>query len=214
MEWRTSNHGLRERHAIGRDSAGQSNRHSGLGDGYSVRQRADLERATFTIIAPPTISSISPNAAVAGGPVFTLTVNGTNFDNSASVQWNGTGIPTSFGNSTQLSATVAASLIASPGTALVTVSDNGATSNSATFTIAPAPAIGSLNPTSATAGGPGFTLTVDGSGFASGATVQWNGTGLTTNFVSSSEIDGNRASHANFHSGKRYRYRAGRRGDF
>ena len=144
--------------------------------------------ATFTIIAPPTISSINPNAAVAGGPVFTLTVNGTNFDNSASVQWNGTGIPTSFGNSTQLSATVAASLIASPGTALVTVSDNGATSNSATFTIAPAPAIGSLNPTSATAGGPGFTLTVDGSGFASGATVQWNGTGLTTNFVSSSEM--------------------------
>ncbi len=143
---------------------------------------------TFTIIAAPTITSISPNAAVAGGPVFTLTVTGSNFDSSAFVLWNGQQIPTTFGSSTQLSATVAASLIASPGTALVTVSDNGATSNSATFTIAPAPVIGSLSPSSTSAGGSDFTLTVSGSGFAAGAVVQWNGTGLTTSFVSSSEL--------------------------
>jgi hypothetical protein len=144
--------------------------------------------APFTINPPPTISSLSPNATAAGGPVFTLTVNGSNFDSAATVQWNGTGIPTSFGSSTQLSATVAASLIASPGTALVTVFDDGVTSNSATFTIAPEPAIGSLSPSSATAGGSDFTLTVSGSGFAAGAVVQWNGTELTTAFVSSSEL--------------------------
>ncbi len=144
--------------------------------------------ATFTINPPPTISSLSPNAAVAGGPVFTLTVNGSNFDNSASVQWNGTGIPTSFGSSTQLSATVAASLIASPGTALVTVTDHGATSSPATFTIAPGPVITSLSPDTVTAGASGFTLTVNGTGFISGATVQWNSTGLTTTFVSSTQL--------------------------
>jgi hypothetical protein len=35
------------------------------------------------------------------------------------------------------------------------------------------------------AGGSGFTLTVNGTGFANGAVVQWNGTPLTTAFISS-----------------------------
>src|SRR5579864_8604674 len=35
------------------------------------------------------------------------------------------------------------------------------------------PAISNLNPTSATAGGPAFTLTVTGTNFASKATVNW-----------------------------------------
>jgi hypothetical protein len=130
--------------------------------------------------------------AVAGGPVFTLTVNGSNFDNSASVQWNGTAIPTQFGSSTQLSATVAASLINSPGTALVTVSDNGATSSPATFTIAPAPVISSLSPDTATAGASAFAMTVTGTGFVSGATVQWTNTSgttsLTTTFGSATQL--------------------------
>jgi len=42
------------------------------------------------------------------------------------------------------------------------------------------PAISNLNPPSATAGGPAFTLTVTGSNFASKATVNWNGTAQTT----------------------------------
>jgi|SRR5580700_9502434 hypothetical protein len=50
-----------------------------------------------------------------------------------------------------------------------------------------APAITSLSPNSIAAGYPFPTLTlaVNGSGFASGATVQWNGTALGTSFVSS-----------------------------
>ncbi len=42
------------------------------------------------------------------------------------------------------------------------------------------PAISNLNPTSATAGGPTFTLTVTGTNFASKATVNWNGAAQTT----------------------------------
>ena len=45
-----------------------------------------------------------------------------------------------------------------------------------------------LVPTSATPGGPGFTLTVNGTGFASGATVIWNGVGLATTFVSGEKL--------------------------
>jgi uncharacterized membrane protein len=45
-----------------------------------------------------------------------------------------------------------------------------------------------LVPTSVTPGGPAFTLTVNGSGFVSGATVLWNGSARVTTFVSSSQL--------------------------
>lgn len=45
-----------------------------------------------------------------------------------------------------------------------------------------------LVPMTIAPGGPSFTLTVNGSDFVSGAVVKWNGTALTTQFVSSSQI--------------------------
>jgi hypothetical protein len=45
-----------------------------------------------------------------------------------------------------------------------------------------------LVPTSVAPGGAGFTLTVNGTGFVSGAVINWNGTALTTTFVSSSQL--------------------------
>jgi hypothetical protein len=50
------------------------------------------------------------------------------------------------------------------------------------------PAITSLIPSSATAGGAPFTLTVSGSGFVPGSTVRWEGTARTTTFVSASQL--------------------------
>src|SRR5438093_12620277 len=45
-----------------------------------------------------------------------------------------------------------------------------------------------LVPSAVAPGGPDFTLTVNGTGFVSGATVNWNGTPLATTFVSSSQL--------------------------
>jgi hypothetical protein len=45
-----------------------------------------------------------------------------------------------------------------------------------------------LVPDTATPGGPAFTLTVNGAGFVSGATVDFNGIALPTTFVSSSQV--------------------------
>ncbi len=146
---------------------------------------------TFPINAPtPSITSLSPTSATAGGAAFTLTVNGTSFLTGAKVQWNGTALTTTFVSSTQLTAAVAASLIAAPGTASVTaVNTGGSPSATVAFPInAPTPSITSLSPTSATVGGAAFTLTVNGSNFLTGATVQWNGTALTTTFVSSTQL--------------------------
>jgi hypothetical protein len=72
-----------------------------------------------------TITSLSPPSAVAGGPDFTLTVNGTNFTTSSVVLWNGSPLTTTFISAIQLTVTVTASLIASPGTATVTVNTGG-----------------------------------------------------------------------------------------
>jgi hypothetical protein len=53
------------------------------------------------------------------------------------------------------------------------------------FTVSnPAPAITSLSPDSAIAGGPAFALTVDGSGFVPGSIVRWNGADQPTAFIS------------------------------
>src|SRR5271170_5035622 len=41
---------------------------------------------------PPTIAAISPNSSEQDGPAFTLSVVGSNFLSSATVQWNGSGM--------------------------------------------------------------------------------------------------------------------------
>ena len=52
------------------------------------------------------------------------------------------------------------------------------------------PTIASLNPSSATAGDAGFTLTINGSNFGSKAVANWNGAAQTANtmFVSASQL--------------------------
>lgn len=96
----------------------------------------------FVLEAPnpvPVLSSISPSKTGAGGPAFTLVVTGSSFLSSSTVDWNGTALTTTFVSATELKATVPASLIATPGTASVTVvnpAPGGGTSNSLTFTIA------------------------------------------------------------------------------
>jgi hypothetical protein len=50
------------------------------------------------------------------------------------------------------------------------------------------PAITQLVPGGATHGGPAFTLTINGSNFAGSAAVNWNGTPLTTTFVTANQL--------------------------
>ena len=52
----------------------------------------------------------------------------------------------------------------------------------------PSIAMGSLNPSSAVAGGAAFTLTVTGANFVSTSTVQWNGNAHTTTSASSTSL--------------------------
>jgi hypothetical protein len=98
----------------------------------------------ITVSARPTINSIDPTCVAPGGPQFTLTVIGTNYVSGATVNWNGSPLVTTFVSSTQLTATVPANLIATAGTASITVVNPtcfGATSTPVTLTISNTPVI-------------------------------------------------------------------------
>ncbi len=144
----------------------------------------------------PTTTTINPSSTTAGGPGFMLTVNGTNFVSTSVVRWNGADRTTTFVSATRLTATISASDIAVAGTAQVKVfnpAPGGGASNAQTFTITavagnPAPTTTTINPSSTTAGGPGFTLTVNGTNFVSTSVVRWNGADRTTPFVSATQL--------------------------
>src|SRR5262249_25750625 len=104
--------------------------------------RAATSPPVTVVPGAPTVSSLSPASAVAGGAAFTLTVNGSGFTSAVGVRWHGSDRSTTFVGTTQLRAFIAAADIASAGTAQVTVflpPPGGGTSTPASFTIAAAP---------------------------------------------------------------------------
>ena len=166
-------------------------------DGTTNRTNIDdITISDYVVNNPvPAATSLSPTSATAGGTSFTLTVNGSNFISSSVVKWNGTSLTTTYVSATQVKATVPAANIASAGTATVTVfnpTPGGGTSSGLTFTITssnnPVPVALSMSPSSAAKGSSSFTLTVTGNSFISSSLVKWNGTSLTTTYVSATQL--------------------------
>jgi hypothetical protein len=115
-----------------------------LGCGYSSKTTTPVAGTT------PTIAQLNPTDATAGGAAFTLTVNGTNFNSNAVVNWNGSAQSGSkYVSGSQLTVSVPASAIMTAGTIQVTVTNPGnpgtgiygtgatqaETSNAMTFTV-------------------------------------------------------------------------------
>jgi hypothetical protein len=69
----------------------------------------------------PSLTSISPTNLSAGGPGLLLTINGNNFQQNSTVNWNGAVRPTTFGSSHQLIAAISASDVAVPGPVKISV---------------------------------------------------------------------------------------------
>ena len=94
--------------------------------------------AQSTAPVPLINDPLVPTTVVPGGPGFTLTVNGTGFASDSIVNWNGSPRTTSFISSSQLTATISASDVATNGTASITVtspSPGGGVSNVLFFEI-------------------------------------------------------------------------------
>jgi hypothetical protein len=146
--------------------------------------------------AVPSITSLSPSSAAAGAPAFTLTVNGSGFISASTILWNGNSRATSYVSSTQLTTAISATDMAAGQNAVVSVVNpppGGGPSAEAVFAVnTPAPEVMSISPSSAAAGSGAFTITVNGSGFLPGSTVEWNGSvgqpPIPTTWVSANQL--------------------------
>jgi hypothetical protein len=140
----------------------------------------------------PTIGSISPNGAAEFGSSLTLTVKGSGFIDTSQVEWNGSSLTTTYQSATSLQAQVPASDLTTTGASTVTVvnpSPGGGSSAAATFTVGnPLPVLSSISPSSASSGSAAFTLTATGSNFVRSSVIQWNGTALTTAYVTTTQL--------------------------
>jgi len=83
----------------------------------------------------PTMSAMSPNSAMMGGPGFSMTVNGSNFGTDAVVYWNMTAMPTTYISANQLMANIPATDLMSAGMIPVYVRSGGRNSNSINFNV-------------------------------------------------------------------------------
>jgi hypothetical protein len=95
-------------------------------------------------------------------------------------------------NGSQLATGVSPTVFFGTGlhTVTLTVTDPYGASGADTvvITVAVQPVLVSLSPNSAPAGGPGFTMTVTGSGFQPTTVVQWKGSTRTTTYVSPTQL--------------------------
>jgi IPT/TIG domain len=140
----------------------------------------------------PTIATLSPSSAVVGSANTLVTISGSGFISSSAVQWNGTALDTTFSSATSLAVTIPASDLASAtvvGLTVVNPAPGGGTSAALSFSVQnPVPAINSVNPATLVAGSSDTPLDVTGSNFVSSSVIAWNGTALSTTFVSATEL--------------------------
>ena len=161
----------------------------GKNSGSGAASRSDASNPV------PSISSLSPSSASAGGSAFTLTITGQNFVSGATVQWNGSVRPTTFSSSTQLQTQITAADVAKSGSAAISVlnpSPGGGSSGLAEFQVNgtnPSPDLLSMNPSVVDAGSSGFLLTVNGENFIPGSVIQWNGSALPTSYLSDTQLE-------------------------
>ena len=150
---------------------------------------------SFGIIVQPVVTAITPNFAAVGASDVTITATGAGFVSTdvlvISQSNTRLNLLTTNISATTLTAVVPPAMLVQAVQATIFVSDTAAGdvfSRELPFTIGRPPAITSLNPASAIAGGPSFTLVVWGSGFLPGAAVQWDGAPLPTAFVSDTQL--------------------------
>ncbi|MGB6431748.1 MAG: beta-propeller fold lactonase family protein [Candidatus Acidiferrales bacterium] len=168
---------------------------AGCGGGSSQSVNNQFANPAPQALNPtPTITTISPNTTVVGGGAFTLTINGTDFVAGSIVNFGGSAIATTFGDSALLTATIPAASVASVGTPAVTVtnpSPGGGTSVGMSFSItstSPIPTVNLLYPSCAPAGeqlvdSADNQMEVGGLNFETNSVVRWNGADRPTTFV-------------------------------
>ncbi|MBM4345250.1 MAG: IPT/TIG domain-containing protein [Deltaproteobacteria bacterium] len=157
-----------------------------------------VEKAFSLVIAAPkpTVTWLQPPQVPQGSPETTVTVTGTNFVQGSVAYWNtaATPLPTVFVAADKLQVTLAASLLLSPGKALVFVKNpDGTQANGYNFDVTyvaqnPLPKLTKVTPASLAVGGADTQISVLGSGFVKASIVNIGTQGLATQYVSGGEL--------------------------
>jgi len=143
--------------------------------------------------AAPVVASVSPTTVPAGSSGFTLTVNGSNFQPQAVVNWKATPLVTTYVSASSLSAAVPASLAAAGSITDITVAnpDGQVTTAAASSEITvtnPAPTLATASPPVLAAGSGDTLFLFTGTNFVPSTVVMTGTTALTTTFVSSTQL--------------------------
>jgi len=142
----------------------------------------------------PVISSFNPVSVQAGAMPSTLEIDGSNFAAGDVVIFNAQQRPATFVTQNKITVALTAGDVANAGLIGVAVSQPGQIVASPTvdFPIvggnSGTPSIGSLTPSTVVAGSADFQVTIKGSGFASNAVAEWNGSPVATSFQSKSQL--------------------------
>jgi hypothetical protein len=159
---------------------------AGPGGGTSAAQ-------TFAIDNAPTLTSVSPAAVAAGAASTTITLIGTNFVSGSTVDLTNnytnpplatvTPLTTTFVSSTELTAVIPAADLTAGGNnsiSVVNTGQAGGTTNALPFAVNnPTPTLTGVTPDTAAVGYPDTIVTLTGTNFVSGSTVEISGPGLT-----------------------------------
>jgi hypothetical protein len=153
----------------------------------------------FNVVSPLAglnITSLSPPSTAVGGPAFALTINGTGFNQTDVVTWNGSVRTTVIQpmNSTVAVAQITQNDISTEGTASIAVNaPNLVTATPAVnFAITggsnPMPSIGGLSPSTIATGSPDLQVTVNGSGFTATSVVELNSSPRATAYINGGDL--------------------------
>jgi hypothetical protein len=159
----------------------------------------DAQTGAFTVNAAPTVTSTSPAARGQGAASQSIVLAGTGFVSGATVSFSGSNITvnsTTVNSATQATVVITVGAGASTGARDVTLTnpDAGLDTETGLFTVNAAPIVTSTSPSSRPQGAAGQNITINGSGFISGAGVSFSGSNITVNsttFVSSSQLTAN-----------------------
>lgn len=142
--------------------------------------------SSFTYVAPPTVTSVTPNA----GPLTSgtsVTLAGTNFLNASAVTFGGTpAVSFVVNGASQITAVAPAGSASTVNVRVTTVGGTSATATANQYTFVAAPTISSLTPSSGPTGG-GNSVNIAGTGLLN-ATLTVDGVTVTPNSTSPTSV--------------------------
>jgi hypothetical protein len=145
--------------------------------------------ACFTVSPPPTVTGASPSSIGIGSNSKTVTLTGTGFMSGATVAISGVGVaptgPATFVDPTTITVdlSVQPTAITGPRNVTVTNPDNQSGTCVGCFTVTPPPHATSsgFSPAQRAPGLANQVINIDGTGFTTGTTVAFSGTGIHIN---------------------------------